>query len=129
MQVNGTVLVCLFKMIRMKFEPLENIQQLENIASENKPFIIFKHNTTCPISKSVKQKLEDDGTSLPTEAPCYLVNLMAHRDVSDAISQTFSIEHESPQLLVIRDKRCIFNQSLYNISAEDTARALQENNA
>lgn len=108
----------------MHFKDLTNIQELEDVVSSNDQFIIFKHNTTCPISKGVKQRLENEGDILTAEAPCYMVNLLDHRDVSDAISQTFHVEHESPQLLVIKNRKCVFNQALYNISAEETAEAL-----
>ncbi|MCW3115718.1 MAG: bacillithiol system protein YtxJ [Segetibacter sp.] len=109
----------------MEFKPLQSETQLEEIASANGASIIFKHNTTCPISKSVKQKLEQESDVLPKDAPFYILDLLEHRDISDSIADKFNVEHESPQLLLIKDGKCVYNQSLYNISAEETARALE----
>jgi bacillithiol system protein YtxJ len=108
----------------MQFQPLENEGQLDKIASATGTNIIFKHNTTCPISKSVKQKLEQEVDLLPQNTPFYILDLLANRDISDSIADTFSVPHQSPQLLLIKDGKCIYNESLYNISAEETANAL-----
>jgi bacillithiol system protein YtxJ len=108
----------------MNFKTLESTEQLEKITAANGTNIIFKHNTTCPISKSVKQKLEQEANLLPADTPFYVLDLLANRKISESISETFNVEHESPQLLLIKDGKCIYNQSLYNISAEETAHAL-----
>ncbi|MDQ6813212.1 MAG: bacillithiol system redox-active protein YtxJ [Bacteroidota bacterium] len=108
----------------MTFQNLQSESQLATIAEAKGTNIIFKHNTTCPISKSVKQKLEQDAALIPENTPFYIIDLLAHRDVSDSIASTFNVAHESPQLLVIKDGKCIYNESLYNISAEETAKAL-----
>jgi bacillithiol system protein YtxJ len=110
----------------MDFQTLDNKGQLDNIAQATGTCIIFKHNTTCPISRSVIKKLEQDADLLPQKTPVYVLDLLSHRNISDAIADTFSIPHESPQLLLIKDGKCIFNQSLYDISAKETAAALQE---
>ncbi len=111
----------------MEFRPIQTAEQLEKIAASTGSNIIFKHNTTCPISKSVKRKLEEDGDVLPGDTPVYILDLRAYRDISNAIAETFCVEHESPQLLLVKNGKCVYNQSLYNISAEETARALEEN--
>ena len=110
----------------MEFIPLDRAGQLEEIAGAKGSNIIFKHNTTCPISKSVKRSLEQDAEKLPENTPFYILDLISHRDISDSIADTFDVPHESPQLLVIKDGKCIYNESLYQISAEETAQALQE---
>jgi bacillithiol system protein YtxJ len=117
------------KIIKMEFIPLESIGQFKKIADAKQSNIIFKHNTTCPISKSVKRNLQEEAELLPEDTPVYILDLLSHRDISDAIADTFHVPHESPQLLVIRNGKCIYNQSLYEISAEETARALQEVNS
>ena len=111
----------------MEFKPLHTAEQLERISSSDLSNIIFKHNTTCPISKSVKRKLEEDGGVIPADTPAYILDLISHRDISDAIAATFEVEHESPQLLVVKKGKCVYNQSLYDISPEETAQAIEEN--
>ena len=105
----------------MEFTPLEKGAQLDGIKNANGITLIFKHNTTCPISKSMRAQFEREADSIPNVDSVYVLDLLTYRDLSDAIAQQFDVPHESPQLLVIRDGKCIHNQSLYNISAEETA--------
>lgn len=112
----------------MEFRPLESMDVLEEIATAKDSSIIFKHNINCPISKSVKRRLEEEGDVIPQATPVYLLDLVSHRDISDSIAGSFNVPHQSPQLLVIKDGRCIYNESLYQISPEETAQALEEAN-
>jgi bacillithiol system protein YtxJ len=109
---------------KMEFLTLQSEEQLAKIAEADGTNIIFKHNTTCPISRSVKQKLEQEADQLPQNAPFYILDLLANRNISDSIADTFNVTHESPQLLLIKNGKCIYHESLYNISAEETKRAL-----
>jgi len=111
----------------MEFKPLQTAEQLEKISSSDVSNIIFKHNTTCPISRSVKRKLEEDEDLVPSETPAFILDLNSHRDISDAVAANFEVEHESPQLLLVKNGKCLYNQSLYNISPEETAQAIEEN--
>jgi bacillithiol system protein YtxJ len=109
----------------MEFLPLETEEQLAKIKSANGNSIIFKHNTTCPISKGAKGRLEAEGDNLPSDTPVYMVDIMSNRPVSDAIAEQFNVEHKSPQLLVIKDGECTYNEALSAINVEDTAAAIR----
>lgn len=110
----------------MEFIPLEQEDQLNKIKEDKGYNILFKHNTTCPISKSVKRKLEQEtDEELPQGTPIYILDLLEHRDISDAIAETFEIRHQSPQLLVIKDGKCVYDEALYDISAKSAAEAIE----
>lgn len=111
----------------MNFIPLEKAEQLSEIKKAKGYNVIFKHNTTCPISKGVRSQFEQEADTLPEVDAVYFLDLLAHRDISDAIAKDFEVEHQSPQLLLIKDGRCTYNQSLYDISAEETAEAIERN--
>lgn len=126
--MGGTIIELSLPKKTMEFEPLKTLEQLEKIIASKDTNIIFKHNATCPISKSVKRNLQEDGDLLPQNTPVYILDILSHRDVSDATAGTLQVEHESPQLLLLKDGKCVYNQSLYNISAEETAQAIEEIN-
>lgn len=109
----------------MEFQSLQSEAQLQKIAEANSSTIIFKHNTTCPISKSIKQKLEQDQGKLLAGTTVFILDLISHRQISNAIADKFDIPHQSPQILVIKDGKCIYDEALYNISAEEVAQALE----
>jgi len=110
----------------MEFLSLESEGQLEEIAGATGPQIIFKHNTTCPISKSVLRSLKENEEVLPAETPFYLLDLLSHRGISNEIAEKFKVTHESPQLLLIKDGTCVYHQSLYEITPEETAEAISK---
>jgi bacillithiol system protein YtxJ len=109
----------------MKFIPLENEQQLAQLKKEQGYNVIFKHNTTCPISRNVRRRLELEAEDLKDVRAVYFLDLLAYRDISDSIAQEFSVPHQSPQLLLIKDGQCTYNEALYDISAEATAKAME----
>lgn len=112
----------------MNIIALENQEQLEEIANAQTPAVIFKHNTTCSISRSMKINFEKEGDVLPPNTVVYILDLLKYREVSDAIETKFSVTHESPQVLLIQDGACSYNASLYDISAEEVANAMQTEN-
>jgi bacillithiol system protein YtxJ len=76
--------------------------------SENFTIIIFKHSTRCSISSMAKSRLESGDSK---DIKCFYLDLIQYRDISDAISQHFSIVHQSPQVLLIKNQGCIYNSS------------------
>jgi bacillithiol system protein YtxJ len=107
----------------MQFIPLENASQLEEVKNKDGYSLIFIHNTTCPISKGAHRSLEQDGDQLEG-TPVYLIDLMAHGDLSDAVAEQYGIPHQSPQLLLIKDGVCTYDEALSHISASAAAEAM-----
>ena len=110
----------------MKFIPLESEEQLSEINNTNGYCVIFKHNTTCPISKGVHSRLQSEEETIPGVEKAYLLDLLSYRDLSDAIESTYGVKHESPQFLLIQDGRCTYHQWGYDISAEAAAKAIKQ---
>lgn len=111
----------------MNFTPLVREEQLEEIKEAKGFNVIFIHNTTCPISKRVRSKFEQDANLLTGVQDVYFLDLLAHQNISDEIAEDFKVKHQSPQLLLIKDGECIYNEALYDISAMATAEAVKNN--
>ena len=111
----------------MNWITLNNIAQLEEIRSAEGYSLIFKHSTRCSISLMAKKKFEFEWDSLPAETPVYFLDLLNHRDISNAIAEIFKVHHESPQLLLIKGGECIFEASHSEISAEEAAEQMTVN--
>jgi bacillithiol system protein YtxJ len=104
----------------MSWIKLDNDNQLKEIKADNGYSIIFKHSTRCSISMMAKKRVDMDLSDLPTTVKPYFLDLIAHRGISNQISEAFQVHHESPQLLLIKDGECILDQSHGDISIEDT---------
>ncbi len=77
--------------------------------------IIFKHSTTCSISSMAKNRLEKGETNLDI----YYLDLLNFRNISNKIESAFQVHHESPQILVIKNGECIYDESHYGINLEE----------
>lgn len=65
-------------------------------------FVLYKHSTQCGISDGALSEIEAFTAAHP-EPTFYYLDLLAHRDVSNAIAQKLGVKHESPQAIVVRD--------------------------
>jgi bacillithiol system protein YtxJ len=104
----------------MNWTSLDTAAQLDSIKQNQGYSVIFKHSTRCSISMMAKRRFELDWDRLPTEIPLYFLDLIQHRDISAKIANDFSVYHESPQLLLIKNGECILDQSHGEISVDDT---------
>lgn len=80
--------------------------------------MILKHSTRCSISAMALNRIERKWTGEEKIKPYYL-DLLAHRDISSAIEQRYGVEHESPQVLIIRNGQCVYTASHNGIAYED----------
>lgn len=87
-------------------------------ASFKNPQLIFKHSTRCSISSMAMHRLDNQANSKKSETTIHILDLIRYRSISDEISQRYGIRHESPQLLVIYEGKCIHHDSHLDISLE-----------
>lgn len=107
----------------MNWIPLQTESQLEDIQakSADRPQLIFKHSTRCSASAIVKGRLERAGK--PEDIDFYYLDLINYRPVSNKVTDLFRIDHESPQVLLIRDGQCIYDESHLGITMADIVAA------
>ncbi len=51
----------------------------------------------------------------------HYLDLINYRSLSNKIAETFGVNHESPQVLIIKDGTCVFDESHMGISMADIA--------
>ena len=113
----------------MNWLPLVVEEQLTEVnllsqKSDIKAVILFKHNTRCSTSSMVLNRLERSWKVSEKDAPAYFLDLLKHRNVSNKIEQLYGISHESPQILLIKNGKCIYSSSHSDISTPDIEAAL-----
>jgi len=103
----------------MRWNDLNAEDQLEMIRkkSSEKPQVIFKHSTRCGISSVAKSRLEK---WQPTEDfDFYYLDLIKYRSLSNRVAEEFDVYHESPQVLVIKNGECVYDESHLGISLQE----------
>lgn len=105
----------------MNWIDLNSMQQLADIKelSKTRPQVIFKHSTRCSISSMAKSRLER--SEQPDTGDFYYLDLIKYRSLSDKIAEDFSVSHESPQVLVIKNTECVFEESHNGIDMDEIA--------
>ena len=103
----------------MNWIQLNSLQQLDDIRqkSKDKPQVIFKHSTRCSVSSMAKNRLERK--EFPSEADFYYLDLIANRTISSQIEDVFKVYHESPQVLVIKNGECVYDESHSGINMDE----------
>jgi len=103
----------------MNWIPLQDEMQLEEIVADSNavPQVIFKHSTRCAVSSMAKNRLER--REAPNGINFYLLDLIRHRNLSNRIASDFGVSHQSPQVLVINNGKCIYNESHSGIIFEE----------
>ena len=109
----------------MNWVKLTDIKQLEALKkeSENSPVLIFKHSTRCSISATSLSRIErswDESKSKGVKP--YILDLLTYRPISNQIEKEFDIVHQSPQALLIKDGKCVFDVSHMGISFDEIIR-------
>lgn len=101
----------------MNWNKLTSEAQLDTIKAESAkhPILIFKHSTSCSISHMALSRMERNWNDQLGVKPYYL-DLLANRPVSKEIESVFGVEHESPQVLLIRNGECVYDASHMSIS-------------
>jgi bacillithiol system protein YtxJ len=79
---------------------------------------IFKHSTSCFISKTVLKNFEKEIENLEQKVELYYLDLLAYRPISNKIASDLDVTHQSPQLIVIENGKAIHNASHQDISVD-----------
>lgn len=111
----------------MTWNDLLSSRQLDDIISlsHQRPQVIFKHSTRCSISNTAWNRLKKaenlEGADL------YYLDLLAHRPLSSQIAETLDVHHESPQVLVIKNGKCVYDESHLGITPGELQEQISKN--
>jgi bacillithiol system protein YtxJ len=107
---------------------LEDLAQLAEIQQEslNQHVLIFKHSRSCSTSRMSLDRLQRNWN--PSEmqgVKPYFLDLLSYREISNSIAAMFGVQHESPQVIVIKNGKPIFNCSHFEIDYQQIKKALK----
>ncbi|MCU0356682.1 MAG: bacillithiol system redox-active protein YtxJ [Cyclobacteriaceae bacterium] len=102
----------------MQWNELSNLNQLTTLEQESteKTVLIFKHSTSCSISRVALDRLQRNWKEEEMkEVKPYFLDLISYRDISNQIAERFSVYHESPQVILLRNNKVIYADSHWGI--------------
>lgn len=95
--------------------PLDEIVKI----SFEKPVAIFKHSTRCSVSRMAWNQFSNQYAIEFEKMELYFLDLLAHRSISNEVAERFGVVHQSPQLIVIKDGKAVYDASHSDIDAKD----------
>ena len=106
---------------------LKSIDELDQAMAESneRPVLLFKHSTTCPISARAFREFQSYLEEADQSVSYNLIIIQDARAVSDEASERLGIEHESPQAVIVRNGREVWNASHFDITRTSLAQAIE----
>ncbi|MBP6759215.1 MAG: bacillithiol system redox-active protein YtxJ [Flavobacterium sp.] len=103
---------------KINWIPLNYLGQLDEMVafSNQKPAVIFKHSTRCSVSRFALKQFEKE-FDLEDQVDAYFLDLLEYRDISNEIASRFGVFHQSPQLLLIKEGKSVYDVSHSDIDA------------
>jgi len=103
----------------LPWKDLTSVEQLAEIIqqSSEKPVLLFKHSTRCVVSSMALKNFEDEWSAEIELCDLYFLDLLSHRAISTETSVLTGVVHQSPQVIVVKEKAVIYNASHSAIDA------------
>ena len=98
---------------KINWKTLNQEEQLSEFIelSKQKPIAMFKHSTRCALSSMAKSRLERGWDLSDNDLDIYYLDLLNYRNVSNKMASLFSVEHQSPQLIVLQNGKVLYHAS------------------
>jgi bacillithiol system protein YtxJ len=106
-----------------KFLRIDDQAALDNLISDSKqkPVIVFKHSNACSISARAYREMEK------FDGQVNILEVQSAREISRELANLTGIRHETPQVIVFRDGKAVWNASHFDVQAGAVSKAVETN--
>jgi bacillithiol system protein YtxJ len=104
-----------------RFFKIDDRTTLQNLLddSRQKPVIVFKHSNTCGVSSRAYREMEK------VDERVNILEVQTAREISRELENLTGVRHETPQVIVLRDGKAVWNASHFEVTANGVTKALQ----
>ena len=109
----------------VKPTPLDSMEALERAVSRSseRPQLLFKHSIHCGLSGMAMSEFESHLKQPAPDVDYWLLTVQTARTVSNEVETRLGIRHETPQAILVRDGRAVWNASHRGITTRSLAEA------
>jgi bacillithiol system protein YtxJ len=109
-----------------RLKPLTDMSSLDDAIAESseRPVLLFKHSRFCGVSCEALDQLHSHIEGAPDDVAYHVITVQTHRPVSDAVAQRLGLRHETPQAILLRDGKVMWNASHFRITASQLDQAV-----
>ena len=103
-----------------KFLKIDDREALDSLLtdSKQKPVIVFKHSNACSISSRAYREMEK------VDGQVNILEVQSAREISRELANLTGVRHETPQVIVLRDGKAVWNASHFDVQAAAVAKAV-----
>ncbi len=94
--------------------------------STQKPLVIFKHSTRCPISSMALDRFMDSVSDISEISNLVMIDVIDDRSTSLYAADELGVMHQSPQIIVIHNRKAIYDNSHNGIQGKTVLEILQK---
>lgn len=87
--------------------------------------IVFKHSNRCGTSAMALKQFEKQWAA-PKDVRLCMIDVVKERTFSQEIARLTGVEHQSPQLILLKNRTVAYNASHYQIDAADVINIIKE---
>lgn len=87
----------------------------EQLNQHPEGLLIFKNSPTCGISRMAFKQFVSDENADNDALPVVVIDVKGDRPLSLSVAEKFGIEHQSPQLLAIKNNSATYHASHHQI--------------
>lgn len=112
----------------LPWKRLVSVDQLKKVIDDSleKPVLLFKHSTRCNISAMALNGFTRSWEGTPEEVDIYYLDLLNFRDVSNAIAAETGVMHQSPQVIVLKNKEVVYTATHSGIDARRALNSIKK---
>lgn len=92
--------------------------------SEQQAVLVFKHSHRCSLSSIVKNRL--DGHATKPELFGWIIDVITERSLARLIATELNVYHASPQVLIIKNQECIWDEDHLDIQPDEVEGMLRD---
>jgi bacillithiol system protein YtxJ len=101
-------------MSKINWTIINSFNELSNFS--NNYILLFKHSPRCIVSRIALFRFESNYNKEINISKFVYIDVLKNRDLSREIAENYSIYHESPQIILFKDKNVLFHASHSEIS-------------
>jgi|TARA_R110000737_G_scaffold151521_1_gene180804 bacillithiol system protein YtxJ len=112
----------------VSWKNLSNLKQLDEVLENRsgEKHLLFKHSTRCGVSAMVKKQFENEWPAEQKEIVVWYLDLLNHRDISNAIAEKTGVFHQSPQAIAVINGEVVYDASHSQISARSIIKSFKK---
>jgi len=96
--------------------------------SQNKAVFLFKHSTACPVSRGACNRMEEYAES-ESKAEFWQILVRENKELAHGIADQTGVEHKSPQVILFRNGKAVWDCSHHAINERNLGRQLNKEGA